>query len=279
MRRLTVVNPRLHCVAAILLVSGCTDRSIEDAASSTAQHAEPDPSPESTDPAPSLRNVTLEAVTPTLQTALAGSIVAVAPGVRILEQGRPVSGVAVRFQTEDAYDGALSVIEARTDTDGVASAETWELGPYHATYMVMAYLPGVDAEPVRFSASTTSAFELVVHGVDTLEPESREQIDRAVRRWQGAVIEPLSPVSGRLDRFAAQCEAVASPSVVEHRGVHVFVHAEPLVDAAGRGGPCVTVHDFRTGFGCLSACSSGVNRRTGPRSSASSSRRRPSERR
>ncbi len=247
--RVHFVKTRIHCLAAILVASGCTGRSIEDTASGAVEDVDPNPSPEPPAPAPTVRNATLEAVTPRQQTALAGSVVAVAPGVRILQHGRPVSGVAVRFETEDSYDGAVSVIEAQTDIDGVATAETWELGPYHATYVVVASLPGTDVEPVRFSASTTSAFELVVHGVDTLEPESREQIDRAVRRWQGAVIGPLSKVSGMLDTFAARCERDAPPSRIEHRGVHVFVHAEPLVGAAGRGGPCVLRADGSPSFG------------------------------
>lgn len=117
------------------------------------------------------------------------------------------------YPTEDTNGGAVSEVQAQTDANGVATAQTWELGPYHATYTVMASLRGSDGEPVRFSAATTSAFELVVHGIDTLDPEAREQIDRAVRRWQGAIVEPLSPIAGTLDSFAAQCDrqAPASP--------------------------------------------------------------------
>lgn len=213
------------------------------------QNEQPTPSEDPPLPTPSLRDASLEAVSPLQQSALAGSIVAVAPAVRVLSDGLPVPGVTVRFETEDAYGGAVSVIQAQTDADGVATAQTWELGPYHATYVVMASLPGSDGDPVIFSASTTSAFELVVHGVDTFEPEAREQIDRAVRRWQGAIIEPLAPVTGTLDSFAAQCERQAPASPIEHRGVHVFVHAEPLVGAAGRGGPCVLRADGSPAFG------------------------------
>lgn len=214
-----------------------------------SQDEEPASSEDTPSPTPPLRDATVDAVTPLQQSALAGSIVAVAPAVRVLNGGRPLAGVAVRFETEDVYGGAVSVVQGQTDADGVATAQTWELGPYHATYAVTATLPGSDAAPVRFSASTTSAFELVVHGVETLEPAAREQIDRAVRRWQGAIIDPLAPVSGMLDGFATQCERQASASPVEHRGVHVFIHAEPLVGAAGRGGPCVLRADGSPAFG------------------------------
>lgn len=249
-RVLQPVSTRLPWLLTVsLLGAGCTDRALEEEARGVPADPGPGPPEDTPDPEDPLRNAVLEPTTALQQSGLAGSIVAATPGVRVLVDGHPAAGVTVGFESQDDYGGAVSVTRAQTDTEGVATAQTWELGPYHATYVVVASLPGTDVEPVEFRAATTSAFELVLHGAEAFDPQSREQLDRAVRRWQGAVVNALPSISGTLDTFATRCERQAPGTEVEHRGVHVFVEAEPLLDAAGRGGPCVLRADGSPAFG------------------------------
>lgn len=236
-------------LGAAVFGGGCVERSISADApvdATDGEGAEAQPIPE----AP--RVYALEAAAPLHQIALAGAEVPDAPAVRVLGDGMPLAGVRVRFTAEDDYRGDVRVMDAVTDAAGIASAEAWTLGPYHADYEVFAALPIDPAVAgIPFTASTTSDFELVLHGVEGLDPLVIEELDRAVRRWQGAIVGAMPQHAGNLRSFAQRCRAVAPNQPVSHHGLHVFVKIEPIERYAGLGGVCVKRPDGSPAFGVI----------------------------
>ena len=99
-----------------------------------------------TDPEAELR---LEAISETSLTGVVGEQVTPTPSVRALSRtGQPMPGVRVAFTTTGGGNVATDV--GITDSDGIATAGAWTLGPLARTYTVSARSSGVAA--VVFSA-------------------------------------------------------------------------------------------------------------------------------
>lgn len=90
------------------------------------------------------------ATTPQTQTAAAGTPVAQAPAVRVLDQrGAGMQGVTVTFTASSG--GTLGSTSVVTDAAGNASSGTWTLGATVGTQTVTATAAGLP--PVQFSAT------------------------------------------------------------------------------------------------------------------------------
>lgn len=95
---------------------------------------------------------TLTATSPATQTAVAGTPVATAPSVRVLDQdGDPMPGVTVTFTASSG--GSVTSPTATTDAAGNATAGGWTLGAAVGTQTVTATVPSLT--PVQFSATAT----------------------------------------------------------------------------------------------------------------------------
>ncbi|HYW12142.1 MAG TPA: hypothetical protein VE871_09295 [Longimicrobium sp.] len=93
----------------------------------------------------------ISATSPTTQSAIAGTAVASAPAVRVVDQdGDPMPGVAVTFVA--AGGGGVATPSVTTDAAGNASAGTWTLGPVAGTQTVTATAGSLPA--VQFSATS-----------------------------------------------------------------------------------------------------------------------------
>jgi hypothetical protein len=98
---------------------------------------------------------TIEAVTPLSQSAAAGRAVAVAPGVRVLDQlARPMPGVTVTF-TVTQGGGTVTPPAVVTGANGEAHADLWVLGPSPGGNSVSAAVSGLAS--VVFSANAFPA--------------------------------------------------------------------------------------------------------------------------
>ncbi len=100
---------------------------------------------------PGTRPLTIQAVTVTTQTAVAGSSVATPPTVRILDPaGPPVAGVPVTFDVGTG-SGRLTGPSQTTDREGLARVKSWTLGPTVGANTLIATIAGEVS--VTFSAT------------------------------------------------------------------------------------------------------------------------------
>lgn len=103
------------------------------------------------DPTGPRKRLTIQAVTATTQTAVAGSPVPIAPAVRVVDPGGlPVAGVPVTFGVETGL-GRLTPPSQTTDGDGLARVESWTLGTRVGENTLVATIAG--EVPVTFSAT------------------------------------------------------------------------------------------------------------------------------
>lgn len=95
----------------------------------------------------------ITAVSPTTQQGTAGQPVAQAPAVQVNDQtGQPLAGATVTFAVTSG-GGALGVTSATTNASGIATSQSWVLGPGQNT--VTATTAGL--APVVFTATATAA--------------------------------------------------------------------------------------------------------------------------
>jgi len=96
--------------------------------------------------------VRIEPVTPIHVTTTAGAEVTPAPAVRAIDgEGRPVAGVPVTFKLGQSA-GVLARPGSTTDTNGVATVQTWTLGPTVGSQSLIARSTGL--ADVVFTAIT-----------------------------------------------------------------------------------------------------------------------------
>jgi adhesin/invasin len=92
------------------------------------------------------------------QTAVAGSAVANAPTVRVVDGfGNPSPGVPVIFSVASG-GGSVTGFVRNTDTQGLAAAGSWVLGPAAGEQVLLARVEqaGVANNPVSFAATATA---------------------------------------------------------------------------------------------------------------------------
>lgn len=98
----------------------------------------------------------IEIVTGDDQTAGVGQAVATDPAVRVEDaSGNPVAGVSVQF-APGASGGTVAPTSVTTGADGVATVESWTLGPTAGDYSLTATVTGVGSVTFSATASATS---------------------------------------------------------------------------------------------------------------------------
>ncbi len=103
--------------------------------------------------ASALSSDTLTIVAGDGQTAIAGTAVAIAPSVQILDGGgNPVSGLTVKF-TPVTGGGSVTGATAVTGDDGMATVGSWTLGSAAGANTLQAACAGVGGSPVTFTAT------------------------------------------------------------------------------------------------------------------------------
>lgn len=143
----------------------------------------------------------LEIVAGDGQAALPGQQLATSLRVKVVDaDGRPVSGVRVRFSLPDTA-GDLSALSAQTNSQGTASTR-WTLPAALGTYQVMALLAGVDSVTFTGSATVDAPVFLSMASADSSPGTTGLELDSAVvvllQDGQGA------PIAGVPVRFSPQ---------------------------------------------------------------------------
>ncbi len=179
----------------------------------------------------------LEAVSPLDQSALAGDFIELPPAVRVTSGGTPVPGTTVTFTTAGLVGGALGTTQAVTDADGVATAQSWQLGKLDGNYFVRAVATGEGGlEPVDFTGRTLSDFDIVLHYVNPPTDTQAAAFETARLRWQGAIINALPAIQGSVSQLAQECGVAFDGGNVSVTGVHIFVQLQEIDGPGGKNG-------------------------------------------
>jgi len=180
---------------------------------------------------------TVEAVSPVDQSALAGDFIERPPAVQVTAGGTPVAGTTVTFTTAGLVGGVVGEVQAVTDVDGVATAQSWQLGKLDGNYFVRAVVDGAGAlAPVDFTGRTISDFDIVLHYVNPPTDAQAAAFETARLRWQGAIINALPAIQGSLSGLAQECGVPFDGGNVSVTGVHIFVQLEEIDGPGGKNG-------------------------------------------
>lgn len=194
---------------------------------------------------------TIEAVVPVDQQAFAGDLIAQAPAVQLLSGGAPVAGVPVTFAAAGLPGGLLGTVEAVTDAEGIASAQSWELGKLDGNYFVRAQVPSLpDLGFVDFTGRTISDFEIQLEYVQPATESQTAAFETARLRWQGALVNALPAIAGDLSDFAPNCGVFGPGGTASVTGVLIFVQLQEIDgpggengNILGQAGPCALRDD------------------------------------
>lgn len=179
----------------------------------------------------------VEAVSPVDQSALAGDFIELPPAVRVTSGGTPVPGTTVTFTTAGLVGGVVGTVQAVTDADGVATAESWQLGKLDGNYFVRAAVGGGAAlEPIDFTGRTISDFDIVLHYVNPPTDSQAAAFETARLRWQGAIVNALPAIQGSLSTLAQECGVPFDGGNVSVTGVHIFVQLQKIDGPGGKNG-------------------------------------------
>jgi hypothetical protein len=103
------------------------------------------------------------------QNATAGTIVAIAPSVKVTDaNGNVVSGATVTFAIASG-GGTVTGASATTNASGIATVGSWTLGSTAGSNTLNATLSGVSGQSVTFTATGTALSALVVNVTGRLE--------------------------------------------------------------------------------------------------------------
>ncbi|MGH1344938.1 MAG: leishmanolysin-related zinc metalloendopeptidase [Nannocystales bacterium] len=178
----------------------------------------------------------MAAVSPVDQSALAGDFIELPPAVRVTAGGAPVTGTPVTFTTAGLAGGVLGEAQAVTDADGVATAESWQLGKLDGNYFVRASVGGGALPPIDFTGRTISDFDIVLHYVNPPSDSQEAAFETARLRWQGALINALPAIQGSLSGLAQECGIPFDGGNVSVTGVHIFVQLQEIDGPGGENG-------------------------------------------
>ena len=201
----------------------------------------------------------MEPVVSTEQSALAGDTVDQPPAVRVTADGSAVQGATVTFTTAGTAGGIVGTASSVTGPDGIATAESWTLGKLDGDYFVQASLvEDGSVEPVDFVGHTISDFEIVLHYVNPPTDAQAQAFEFARLRWQAALINAQTPITGNLSALAPQCGVGFDGGQVSITGVHIFVQLEvidgpggPDGNILGQAGPCSLRDDLSPYLGVM----------------------------
>ena len=181
------------------------------------------------------------------QSAAAGAHVPVAPAVRAFDAAdQPVAGVQVRFEVTTG-GGAVSGALKTTNAQGVATLESWTLGPSRHQYPERS-VEGqtVSGEPLTFVATTdaSSGYNIKIRYLGTPSSSQLLAFAQAEIRWESLVTGDLAgfPVQVAADDLlATDCRRSRKPSTI--------CSSSPILQPidgpgghAGQAGPCAFGH-------------------------------------
>lgn len=169
--------------------------------------------------------------------AYVGSPVATVPTVKVTDAGgRGIPGVQVTFAVSEG-GGSVQTASTATNSQGVASAGTWTLGPSTGENAVDATAAGLPS--VRFTATAVSPFEIDVQVLGNPTPAQQAALDGAVATWRSVILSQLSPAP--LSARANSCFS-GQPQINQTvNGLLLFVQFT-TIDGVGKtlaeSGPC-----------------------------------------
>lgn len=174
------------------------------------------------------------------QIAVAGQPVSIAPAVLVQDaNGKPVAGVPVTFEIVSEH-GSLTAGSTATNNSGIAQVGSWTLGSKGANLLrATAAGAGISGNPVTFTATGTSSFNIVVRLVGSTTASRQQAFEDARARWESLVTGDLEDVP--LIAEAGSC-GPGSPAVNETvDDLLIFVTLEEIDgpgDILGSAGPC-----------------------------------------
>ncbi|HUH11669.1 MAG TPA: Ig-like domain-containing protein [Longimicrobiales bacterium] len=122
--------------------------------------------------------------------AAAGNPASPRPTVQVVDQfGNPVEGVTVTFAVSSGGGSVTGAVQV-TGSDGMAQVGSWTLGDGLGTQTLAASAPGV--APVSFTVTAVvSAYNIDVRYVTQPTTKQRQEIEKAVARWQQVIVGDL----------------------------------------------------------------------------------------
>ncbi len=180
------------------------------------------------------------------QNAPAGGHVPVSPAVRVLDASDdPVSGVQVRFEVTSG-GGAVSGNVKATGADGVATLDTWTLGPTGVnTLSVTVDGQTVAGEPLTFVATTdaSTGYNIKIQYIGTPSSSQLLAFAEAEIRWEGLITGDLADIPLDLPATPHPC-GDGLPAISETvDDLLILADLQPIDGPGavlGRAGPCLT---------------------------------------
>jgi len=206
-------------VAIIVTAAGCSDSSVD-----------PVPLPRVTPAAISIR-------AGDAQTGTAGDRLATRPSVLVTgPNDEPAPNIDVTFRVIEG-GGAVANARIRTNAQGIASPGPWTLGVKPGTNALEAVVDGL--EPVMFSATGISAFNITVRYIGSVTAAQEAAVDSAVRRWTDIIVNDVFDL--RMVVGAGMCfpQQPRIDEVVDD--LLLFIRFAPIDGVGGilgRAGPC-----------------------------------------
>ncbi len=176
------------------------------------------------------------------QKVLAGNPVRIPPGVRLLDSfGNPTPGLRVEFSVSAGGGMVLGGTPA-TAGDGVASVQSWILGPAPGTNELNATYPGLLEVVFEAEGLEQGEFEIELDFQTPVDPSVAAAFDKAVERWEVIIVGDVYDVSDTLP--VGGCQPVLEEGGLDDLKVYVTVmDIDGSGGVLGRAGPCY----FRTG--------------------------------
>jgi hypothetical protein len=125
-----------------------------------------------------------------------------------------------------------------TDTRGLASAGRWTLGPAPGANTLEATADGL-ADVIRFSATGTSPFHILVRWVGPATAPQLDAVDAAIQRWRAVIVQDLPDIP--VQAPAAECfdDQPALDELVDDLLLFVeFSSIDGAGKVLGQAGPC-----------------------------------------
>jgi hypothetical protein len=188
----------------------------------------------------------------TTQTAVAGTSVAVAPAVVVRDtDGNAMAGVTVTFAVT-AGGGSVANRTSTTNSQGIATAGGWTLGPSAGTNVLEARLGGV--APVQFLATATAAttqppvssspYAIAVRYLASASARQQQAVVNAVTRWESVLTRDLADIPVNAAANACFSGQPAFNERVDDILIFVeLVEIDGVGKVLGEAGPCYVRSD------------------------------------
>ncbi|HET9438625.1 MAG TPA: leishmanolysin-related zinc metalloendopeptidase [Longimicrobiales bacterium] len=176
----------------------------------------------------------------TAQSATVGAAVPVAPAVLVRDAGGNVlPGVAVSF-TVTGGGGSVANTSATTNSQGIASAGSWTMGPAVGTNTLQAQVGTLP--PVSFAATGTalpSPYAVTIRYLATPSARQQQAVRNAIDRWQSVITRDLSDIPVNAPAGSCWEEQPAINERIDDILIFVeFVEIDGVGKILGEAGPC-----------------------------------------